>query len=275
MSDEDPTLCPHCGTHFSSAETLAKHMAIIHKCGPASSSPAATSSSKKQKRSREEDDSLTAGASSAAAAASENVELEPLLGVLSEAQKDALIIRALQQDPDFYERIIEQATMVLTEESAEARAATLDGEATAAAIRFYVANGVPANALTLLSAASQRCLAALEDLSGSVGGGGGGDDGEEEVSEQKKEELLAVVEAAPAAGHIGALWVELLAAPAALRLVRTASAPDELRLLLESLQAAAASVRASAPATLVGPGGETIAKLGEAVEVLSRALQAP
>lgn len=290
-SDDSP-VCPHCGTHFSNRETLAKHMAVIHKIVPAaepSAAAAATTGSsdpsggggskKKQKRPRAESDDDDGGAPSQ----SENVELEPLLGVLSDAQKDALILRAVQSDPDFYERIIEQATIVLTEESAEARVASMDGEAITAALRFYLQQNVPANALTLLSAASQRTLTALEELSadGGEGGGGGGESGEgsaegggEEQSD-KKEELLAAVEAAPAAGLIGALWEELFANAYAAKLIRerdTAHGSGILE-LLEGIQSAAAAVRSFAAATLVGPNGETLAKLADAEAALGRVVR--
>ena len=115
--------------------------------------------------------------------------------MLSDAQKDALLLRAVQSDPEFYERILEQASAPLTEEAAEARLLSLDSEGMAGAVRWFLEIGVPANAITLLVAVSQRALGALEGLadaasttqareaaadeasassSGSGGGGGGG-----------------------------------------------------------------------------------------------------
>jgi len=248
--------CTVCNIHFGSPETLKKHMTTIH--------PTSGASELKEKRPRTEPEPAAEPAPM-----SENVELEPLLAVLSEEQKDALLLRAVQRDPDyFYERILEQATTPLSDEAADARLNSLDSEAVAAAVRWFCTIGAPGNALSLLVAASQRCLAALEaaDERSTTGAassstaavdGEAGDDGNDGLQ-------LAAVERLPAAGLIGALWAELLGKKAVLALVGEAEAKD-LRLLFEGLQSAAASVRAFAPAVLVGPGGETAERLADAL----------
>jgi hypothetical protein len=270
--DEDDSFCPDCGTHFANAQTLAKHVAAIHrKADPPAAAPAASSVAK---RPRPSDDQ----------APSENVELAPLLGVLTDEQKDALILRAVQADPGFYDRILEQAQAPLTEEAADARLSVLDGEGTLAAVRWFVTIGVPANALTLLVAASQRCLSALEELAdhypaaaATSASAAGEEEGEEEEASGRREELLGAVEALPAVGAVGALWVEVLAKPAAAVLVRSSAseAVDAMKLMLEGLQAAAASVRPIAPAVLVGAQvGETVDSLTEALKKLRAVLDA-
>ena len=166
MDDDDEVpQCSVCFTHFSNMETLRKHMAAIHKKEAPAPAPApAPEGSSSSKRPREEEEEE--------AEVSENVELAPLLGVLSDEQKDALILRAVQADPEFYQRILEQAYAPLTEEAAEARLSALDSEGILAAVRWFVSIGVPANALTLLAAASQSCLNALDELSESLAEGG-------------------------------------------------------------------------------------------------------
>lgn len=274
MDDDEPPLCPHCGTHFANRETLCKHIAAIHK---KEAPPVPESSSKKRPLPEEE------------AAPSENVELAPLLGVLSDEQKDALILRAVQADPEFYERILEQASALLTEEAAEARLSALDSEGIIAAVRWFVTIGVPANALTLLAAASQSCLGALDDLAENISEGSTGaassaaeaqaaneDDDEEEGEKQpsRREELLAKVEALPAVGAVGALWVELLGKAAVARRLRTAS-PEQveaIQMLLEGMQAAAATVRPVVPGVLIGARGETIDSIGDGLAKLNAVL---
>ena len=270
MDDDIPT-CPDCGTTFGSHETLRKHMAAIHKKGeePVCPTAPAPSSSSSNKRPREADPD--------GAEHSEHVELEPLLGVLSEAQKDALIIRAVQADPEFYHKILDQARAVLTEEAADARMNTLDSEGVLAAIRWFTTIGVPANALTLLAAATERCLSALEALADCPAAGAADSsaaaDEDEEDGGTGREGLLSAVEALPAAGALGALWVELLSKRAVAALIGTSSPEqaESMKLTLEGLQAAAATVRASDPGVLIGPNGEKVDTLADALEKLEKA----
>jgi len=274
MSSDDVFECKECGTFFTTADTLERHCVAIHKRVVQQPTPPSPSQARSgsAKRARADEDG---------AMPSENVELEPLLGALSEAQKDALILRAVQADPAFYDRILEQAAAPLTDEAADARVSALDSEGIASAVRWFVANGVPGNGISLLVAASQRCLAALEEVadSGSTDAttdNAHGDAGSSDAAAvQGRDGLLAVVEALPAAGAVGALWVELLAAPAVAGLL--ASSGDEqlqLRLMLEALQSAAQSVREVAPAVLVGSQGQTIETIAEAISAVD-ALGAP
>jgi hypothetical protein len=261
-ADDDLAFCEVCCIHFSSKGTLRQHEAAIHK-PKVSAAPEASrgtlpeKSEKKRARPAEMQSEVSF----------ENVELAPLLNVLSEAQKDTLILRAVRQDPNFYEKILDLATAPVTEADAEARAIGLDSEALDTAVHWYLGNGSPGNALTILGAASQRCLTALEDLGDSLSAdGGGGLDG--------REELLAAVESAPPVGRIGALWTELLAVPAVAALIAGVAATeqaDEIRLMLESMQAVAATVRPHAAAVLLGPNGETVETLAEALERLEAA----
>ena len=271
MADDEGGFCPECGTHFTNQETLKKHCAAIHKKAVAVAEPS-------NKRARDEE------GPAAFSGASENVELAPLLGVLTDAQKDSLLLRAVQRDPDFYERIEEQAKLLLTSETAESRVGSLDVDGVGSAIRWYMTAGVPENAITLLVACSQKLLSSLdalaESLPSSAAGGGGeastatsaGADGEADEDGSGNEELLAAVEALPAAGAIGALWVETLSSKAVARLVYEMEASDseELKLLLESLQAVAATVRPVHPALLVGPNGEKIEAFADAMERLEK-----
>ena len=264
MSDDDST-CPDCGTHFANAATLRKHVAAIHKKEP---EPQAAPSAKRPRAAETREER----------GVNVNVELAPLLGVLSGEQKDALILRALQADPNFYDRLLEQASAPLTEEGAQARLTTLDGEGVLSAIRWFVTIGAAPNALTLLVAASQQCLVAIDDLAASLGGGGEREEGGEEgggASSTIDEELVSAVEALPAAGAIGSLWCELLAVKRVRALLaRTADEEVEgMRHVLEGMQAAAATVRPSMPGVLIGSKGETVDTLADAVGKLAGAVE--
>ena len=98
MADDD-TLCKICQIHFSNAETLAKHCAVIH-------SKEKNSEEFGSKRlARQPSAQLNEAPEPSAAVGqkgSENVELSPLLAVLSDAQKDAILLRAVQRDPEFF-----------------------------------------------------------------------------------------------------------------------------------------------------------------------------
>ena len=91
----------------------------------------------------------------------------------------------------------------------------------------------------------------------------------------------AAVEALPAAGALGALWLEQLALGAVAQLVRTLSPEDAsaTALLLEGLDSAATTLRPAVPAVLVGPHGDTVESIAAAVtkfdEVLRAADEAP
>ena len=258
MEDEQ-TLCEECGIHFANAETLQRHMAAIHKTTQAVAAPVQESVKPPPRP-----DLLSENRPS------ENVELAPLLGVLSEAQKDALLLRAVQREPEyFYDRILEQATMPLTDDDANSRLTTLDSHEVSTSVRCYVAVEAVGNALTLLSAASQRCLTALEAL----GDDAASEKGADESDDSHREELLAAVEASPAVGVLGVLWAELLGNAAARTLVGAADgdSADAIEDLLEALQEAAAKVRGIAPALLVGPEGEKIDSLAGALRELRAA----
>ena len=104
MSDED-TFCSTCQTHFGSAETLAKHCAAFHKpkepAAPASAPAAAPAASSEINF---EDGS--------------NLEVSPLLGVLTDAQKDILLLRAIQRTPELADQLLELVESPLTPEAA-------------------------------------------------------------------------------------------------------------------------------------------------------------
>ena len=52
---------------------------------------------------------------------STNLELAPVVAVLTEEQKDLLLLRALQKDPTLAEHLLEMASEPITAESAAAR----------------------------------------------------------------------------------------------------------------------------------------------------------
>jgi len=261
--DEDTHACGICGTHFTTAKTLGLHMAAIHKEVTSSSSSSIDRTKESNKRARSSE-----GGASEEVPTHEHVELAPILGVLSDSQKDALILRAVQRDPDFFGQVREQVCSLLTEEAADARLSALDPQGIIAAVRWYLELRVPANALTLLVAASQRCLCALERLielpTSSAGSSAVVDEDESEGS--ARDQAMGAVEALPAAGALGALWSDLLKDKAVVGLV--AQSAEELHQMLNDIQSVAGTVRPSAPGLLVGPGGETVERVAEAMRQL-------
>eukprot|EP00966_Prymnesium_polylepis_P241563 5586394-Prymnesium_polylepis.1 len=105
MADtDDDCFCAICQTHFGSAETLAKHKAAFHKaCAPA----AAPAPAPAQQEVNLEDGS--------------NLEIAPLLSVLTDAQKDVLLLRAIQRAPELAEQLLGLVESPLTAEAAADR----------------------------------------------------------------------------------------------------------------------------------------------------------
>lgn len=131
MDDTDDAFCAICSIHFSNSATLAKHCAAIHQASAAPSPPAPAAAAAPATREKRP-------AGSSIPVESEQIELAPLLAVLSDQQKDAILLRAVQHEPDFfYDRIFEQATAPLTDEAANARLTSMDPEAFASAIKFF------------------------------------------------------------------------------------------------------------------------------------------
>ena len=218
MSDEEP-FCAVCGTHFTSADTLAKHCAAFHKAAPAAAPPAAP----EYVAPNLEDGS--------------NLEIAPLLTVLTPEQKDLLLLRAIHKAPSLVGELITSASTVLTPEAARARVEELRGDAGVPMVRAYTEIGSLANALALLVALTEAMLDALEELLDvlptSAGGSGSADgaaDGEG-ASWENSDELRAV-EDMPAAGTLAALWSEVVSLSGARRL----SDDDELLDLLQNVQ---------------------------------------
>ena len=76
-SDDETFACDTCSIYFTSASTLRQHVAACHTAAPPASTPRPAASS--------------------AIAPATNLEVAPLLTILSSDQKDLLILRALQR----------------------------------------------------------------------------------------------------------------------------------------------------------------------------------
>ena len=168
----------------------------------------------------------------------DNLELGPVLSILTEDQKNLLICRAIQKDPELAQHLLDMAAEPITPEEAASRVDNLDAAAAVQAVRsFGDVEGGEFNALTLLVALTETVRDALQALA-------------EKGAEWQDSDELESVEALPPAGTVAALWKELLGGKAA-----EAAEADELRELLEETQGAAAGVRVLLPALLVGPEG--------------------
>lgn len=217
--DDDVHFCSECSTHFNSSDTLAKHRSTFHETAKAAAAPPATAS---------EPINFEDGS---------NLEIAPLLTVLSEQQKDLLLLRAIHSSPSLIDELIGVAASPLTPETARERVEELRGNTGVHMIRAYAEIGSPANALTLLVALTEALLEALEELLDIMlpGNGATGGDAEElggDGASWENSEELRVVEGMPAAGTLAALWCEILTKPGARKL----SDEDELDELLHNAQ---------------------------------------
>ncbi|KAL1495852.1 hypothetical protein AB1Y20_014496 [Prymnesium parvum] len=237
MAEE--TLCPDCQTHFGSAATLARHRAAFHSPPPAA--PAAAPSPPR----------------SPASPPSSSLEIAPLLAVLSDEQKDVLLLRALQRAPELADVLLELAAAPLTAEAAAERVAR--GGGGAAAVRSFVEIGALPNGVCLATALTEAVVDALEELLQRMGAGG-----DAEGWEQSAE--LRAVEALPAAGTLSGLWGELLSKGEVLAL----AASEEIHSLLVSAEAASSAARKLVPAVLIGDDG-LVPDFGASVALLEGA----
>ena len=243
--------CPHCPAIFGSEETLSKHVAAIHeKLASRASSPLPAAASATD----------TPGSSDG-----DNLDLTPLLGVLTHEQKDMLLLRAIAADDSLAYHVLAAVLKPLSAEAAAARLEELEPTALAATVRAYVDAGAGRNALMMLrvvTAAASDALGGLGSLLQS--------DGWEESEE------LEAVERLPRADAIGALWGEALAGgdePGGDRSSARDHASDEDESLLSQLAAAIGPVRGAQPGLLVSADGNGV-PAAESVAAAQAALAA-
>ena len=147
-----------------------------------------------------------------------NLELGPVLSVLTDEQKNLLICQAIQKDPAMAELVLQKAAEPVSPEDAASRVEALDGAAAVQAVRSFLAiDGAELNALTMLVALTDAVREALHELS-QLG------------AEWPESDELEAVEALPPASTVSALWSAVLGAKA---VVLEAEQAEELRELLE------------------------------------------
>ena len=147
-----------------------------------------------------------------------NLELGPVLSVLTEEQKNLLICQAIQKDPSLAELVLQKAAEPISPEDAASRVEALDAAAAVQAVRsFLEIDGAELNALTMLVALTDAVRGALHELS-------------ELGADWPDSEELEAVEALPPASTVSALWSTVLGAKAA---VVEAGQAAELRELLD------------------------------------------
>lgn len=168
------SLCPYCPAIFGSDETLAQHVGSIHGgSSKADDEPAPAPVAEEDLVGRDD-----------------NLELEPLIQVLSSEQKDLLIVRALQRDRSMIDTLVAFALEPLTDEGASSRAEELEPAALVSTVNAYSAAGARPNALMLLRASTEIVLEALGDLAETLpetGAGGSSIDGEPSAELQARE----------------------------------------------------------------------------------------
>ena len=86
----------------------------------------------------------------------DNLELDPVLSVLTDEQKNLLICQAIQKDPSLAELLLQKAAEPLSPEDAASRVGALDAAAAVQAVRSFMAiEGAELNALTMLVALTE------------------------------------------------------------------------------------------------------------------------
>lgn len=94
-----------------------------------------------------------------------NLELDPVLSVLTDEQKNLLICQAIQKDPSLVELLLQKAAEPISPEDAATRVEALDAAAAVQAVRsFMEIDGAELNALTMLVALTEAVREALHEL---------------------------------------------------------------------------------------------------------------
>ena len=94
-----------------------------------------------------------------------NLELDPVLSVLTDEQKNLLICQAIQKDPSLVELLLQKAAEQISPEDAATRVEALDAAAAVQAVRsFMEIDGAELNALTMLVALTEAVREALHEL---------------------------------------------------------------------------------------------------------------
>ena len=95
-----------------------------------------------------------------------NLELGPVLSVLTDEQKNLLICQAIQKDPSLAELVLQKVAEPVSPDDAASRVEALDGAAAVQAVRsFLEIDGAELNALTMLVALTDAVRDALHELS--------------------------------------------------------------------------------------------------------------
>ena len=96
-----------------------------------------------------------------------NLELGPVLSVLTEEQKNLLLCQAIQKDPSLAELVLLKAAEPISPEDAASRVEALDAAAAVQAVRSFLAiDGAELNALTMLVALTDAVREAFVELAG-------------------------------------------------------------------------------------------------------------
>ena len=96
-----------------------------------------------------------------------NLELGPVLSVLTEEQKNLLLCQAIQKDPSLAELVLLKAAEPISPEDAASRVEALDAAAAVHAVHSFLAiDGAELNALTMLVALTDAVREAFVELAG-------------------------------------------------------------------------------------------------------------
>lgn len=232
------SFCPHCPAIFGSEETLAKHIVAIHpmyteaSCAQPTTSAATTSSPQ-----------IADGGG--------NLEVAPLLSLLTHEQKDLLLLRALANDNSLVYHVLASVLKPLTPEAATLRLRELDAAGVMDTVNAYLEAGAGHNALTMLRVSTIGLSECLNALGALISRGATG---------WEESEELEAVERLPAAASLGQLWVEALEASGAEEGTPVPECiTDEDESILLQLSEALPKVRAVQPALLLGPEADSSA----------------
>lgn len=239
--------CKHCPAIFGSEETLNKHIAAIHPTSTGVSGP-----------------STSAATKSSPQAADDNLEVAPLLSLLTQEQKDLLLLRALASDNSLVYHVLAAVLKPLSPEEATSRLRELDAAGVADTVHSYLEAGAGRNALTMLRVSTISVSDGLRALGMLIGRGATG---------WAESEELEAVERLPAAASLGQLWIQALEASGTEESTPVCECiTDEDESILLQLSEALPKVGAVQPALLLGPDAGSSA--GDAVDEALRKLRA-
>ena len=246
--------CTVCQAVFANQKTLEMHTQAVHK-------------KPKQKIMQQEHTQ----AADSAPQHSETIDIAPLLQILSNQQKDILLLHAIRNDNKLVDKLIEAARTTVSEQDLEDKLdaiETTDPELFFPSMQAFVEADAPHNAINLLRCATRRVTDSLQGLASKIAGK---KCARNEEDEKMEDEYVSELESFTPAGTLGAYWGNIVNILSEADIYRLLDREEDLGLLRE-LGKSALGVREEYPALLIGPGGSGLTAINKAQEIVEKAM---